>query len=231
MKLDTPTATMSKRGREDGEGDTNTPVKRARGDDGPRHAPTEEIEFARQLTQLLSFRQDGLPQLLHGIRSFKAFLESILYRKNEDTRERQLSILREYLESQKPADLKDTERPFLGQLWQAWSFGVQNHNDSLSISVSAVIALLVRVLSNLLDFRDFGYLLCRTTLQHQHMRLVKSGLDAPKHKDFVIAPCLRLLTEITTFDGGNLATEVYKRREQTFDVPSLRRNLGLFKTE
>jgi len=60
---------------------------------------------------------------------------------------------------------------------------------------------------------------------------VKRGLDAPKHKEFVISPCLRLATEVTSFDGGVLAREIYKRREQTFDVATLRWNLGLLRTE
>jgi len=142
-----------------------------------------------------------------------------------------MSILREYLDGQKPADVKDTERPFLGQLWQAWSFASQNNNDHLASSVSAILALLLRTISSLLDFREHGLLLCRTVLQHQHLRLVKRGLDAPKHKEFVISPCLRLLTEVISFDGGALARDAYKRREQTFDVATLRRNLALVKTE
>ena len=220
---------MSKRSNEDGA--TDRPPKRPRPEPQRTPATVEDIQFARQLTQLLTFRQDGIQQLLHGVRSFKAFLESILYHRDEDDRARQMSILREFLDSQRPADVKDLERPMLGQLWQAWSFANQNNNDHLASSVSAILALLLRTLSSLLDFRDIGLLLCRTILQHQHLRLLKRGLDAPKHKEFVISPCLRLVTEVTSFDGGVLAREVYKQREQTFDVSTLRRNLGLVKTE
>lgn len=219
---------MSKRTRLDD--DTARPPKRAK----PEHSqqqPVEDIQFARQLQQLLVFRQDGLQQLRNGIASFKAFLESILYHRDEDARPRQLSILREYLETQKPDDPKDTEKPFLSQLWQAWSFANQNNNDYLASSIGAIFALLLRTLSSLLDFRDHGLLLCRTVLLFQHLRLVKRGMDAPKHKDFVIQPCLRLLTELVSFDGGVLAREAYKRREQTFDITTLRRNLGLVRTE
>lgn len=219
---------MSKRRREQDE--TARPPKRAKPEN---NLPTavEEIQFARQLQQNLIFRQDGIPQLRSGILSFKAFLESILYHRDEDIRPRQLSILREYLDGQKPADENDQERPFLGQLWQAWSFASQNNNDHLTSAVSSVLTLLLRTLSSLLDFRDYGLLLCRTVLQHQHLRLVKRSLDAQKHKDFVISPCIRLLTEVTSFDGGVLSREVYKRREHTFDAASLRRNMGLVKTE
>ncbi|KAK3691263.1 hypothetical protein LTR37_018752 [Vermiconidia calcicola] len=207
--------------------DTDRPPKRSKSDQSHNLPAIEEIHFARQLQQCLAFRQDGIQQLRNGIASFKAFLESILYHKDEDNRARQLSILREFLNGEKPADIKDTERPFLAQLWQAWSFASQNNNDHLSSSVSAVLALLLKTLSSLLDFRDYGLLLCRTVLQHQHLRLIKKSLDASKHKDFLISPCLRLLIEVTSFDGGVLAREVFKRREQTFDSGTLRRNLGI----
>lgn len=220
---------MSKRQRE--QEDTARPPKRPKPDHQSQRAPIEEIHFARQLQQLLNFRQDGIQQLRNGIASFKAFLESILYHKDEEDRARQLSILREFLDSQKPADVADTERPLLGQLWQAWSFASQNNNDQLSTSISSIFALLLKTLSSLLDFRELGTLLCRTVLQGQHLRLVKRCLDAPKHKYFLISPCLRLLIEATSFDGGVLAREVYKRREQTFDIATLRRCLGFLKTE
>ncbi|EME41027.1 hypothetical protein DOTSEDRAFT_110593, partial [Dothistroma septosporum NZE10] len=190
-----------------------------------------EITFARQLQDFLVFRQDGIQQLRNGIASFKLFLESILYHKEEDNRGRQVSILREYLEKQKPADATDLEHPFLSQLWQAWSFANQNNNDYLASSVSAVLALLLKTLSGILDLREHGLLLCRTVLQNQHLRLVKRYLDAPKHKEFVISPSLRLLTEVASFDGGVLARELYKRREQTFDTRTLRRLLSLVKLD
>nr|POF03494.1 nucleolar pre-ribosomal-associated protein 1 [Quercus suber] len=224
---------MSKRSYEDD--DTSRPPKRSKAE-RPDHLyqpPTvQQIDYARQLQDLLVFRQDGIQELRNGIASFKALLESILYHRDEDIRPRQLSILREYLDSQKPPpNLPDTEQPFLHQLWQAWSFANQNNNDHLASAISAIIALLLRTLSGLLDYKEYGVLLCRTVLQRQHLRLVKRGLDAPPRKEYVISPCLRLLTEVAGFDGGALAKELYKRREQTFDVSSLRRNLGLVKTE
>lgn len=217
---------MSKRER--GEEDGDRPPKRARAEHQP--AQVFEVEYARDLQRYLVFRQDGeQQQLLNGIASFKAFLESILYHKEEDNRGRQISILREYLDTQKPADPKETEHPFLTHLWQAWSFANQNNKDYLASTVCAVLSLLLKTLSGILDFREYGLLLCRTVLQHQHLRLLKRCLDGPKHKDFIISPSLRLLIEVTTFDGGILAREVYKRREQTFDVSTIRRNLGLVK--
>nr|POE71936.1 nucleolar pre-ribosomal-associated protein 1 [Quercus suber] len=224
---------MSKRNNEDE--DTSRPPKRSKAERSENfyQPPTvQQIDYARQLQDLLVFRQDGIQELRNGVASFKALLESILYHRDEDIRPRQLSILREYLDSQKPPpNLPDTDQPFLHQLWQTWSFANQNNNDHVASAISAILALLLRTLSGLLDYREYGLLLCRTVLQHQHLRLVKRGLDAPPRKEYVISPCLRLLTEVVSFDGGVLAKEVYKRREQTFDVLSMRRNLGLAKTE
>lgn len=221
---------MSKRSRDIAQDDR--PPKRPK----PEHrnedrAQLEDIDSARQLQQLLTFRQDGIQQLRHGIACFKAFLDKILYQDNEDETARQLSILREFLESAKPADANDLEQPFLAQLWQAWSFANENHIDPLASSVSAIIALLLKTLSGNIDLREYGYLLCRTVLQYQHLRLIKRNLEAPKHKENVMSPCLRLLIEIASFDGGVLAKEVYKKRELTFDVGTIRRNLGLIRTE
>ncbi|KXS97862.1 hypothetical protein AC578_7649 [Pseudocercospora eumusae] len=220
---------MSKRDwEEEGDGD-DRPPKRVRAEHQP--PAVEEIHYARQLQQILTFRQDGIQQLRNGIASFKNFLEIILYHRDEEGRARQISILREYLESQRPTDPKNTEQPLLAQLWQAWSFANQNNNDHLASAVSAVIALLVKTLSGELSLREHGILLCRTALQHQHLRLLKRCLDAPKHKEFLISPSLRLITEIATFDGGVLAAEIYRKRESSFDISTVRRCLGLVKLD
>ncbi|KAJ8606691.1 hypothetical protein MRB53_040773 [Persea americana] len=231
---------MPKRPRTDELPASDGPPKRARPDE-PK-PPVEEIYYARQLQDLLVFRQDGVPQLMAGIASLKAFLESVLYHREEDARARQISILREWFETQRPATSGggggdgqaqrqdvESEKPFLAQLWQAWSFASQNGHEYLSSAIGAVLALLLKTLSGILDLREFGVLLCRTVLLEPHLRLVKRCLDAPRHKDFLISPCLRLMIEVVGFDGGALAREVYKRRDQTFDVPTLRRGLGMVK--
>jgi len=60
--------------------DDSRPPKRPKPE--PPHQAVEEIHFARQLQELLTFRQDGIQQLRAGIASFKAFLESICYHKD-----------------------------------------------------------------------------------------------------------------------------------------------------
>ncbi len=206
------------------------PPKRQKPTNAPPKPPQpEEVHTARQLQTLLAFNQDAIPELRIGIASFKAFLESILYYKDEDNRGRQLTILREYLYSEKPDDPNSKETPFLTQLWQAWSFASHNNNEQLVSSITALFALLVKTLSSLLEFKEQGLLLCRTLLQHQHLRLVKRSLEAPKQKDFLISPALRLLIEVSGFDGGGCARGVWRGREWCFDAVIMRRLVGSWK--
>jgi nucleolar pre-ribosomal-associated protein 1 len=51
------------------------------------------------------------------------------------------------------------------------------------------------------------------------------GLTANKSKEFVISPVLRLLRELSIFDGGVLAKHVFRARDQT--IKGLARNLSL----
>jgi len=110
---------------------------------------------------------------------------------------------------------------------QTWSFAAQTNNDHLLSAAVSVLALLLKTLSNHLEFRDHGIALCRTVLQPSQLKLLSRGLSAPKHKEFVISPCLRLLAEIVSFDGGAVARQVYSRRDFTFDPKVLARNLSL----
>lgn len=162
------------------------------------------------------------------IRSFKNFLDSILYDEDEHLKKERQTLLKEYLDSQKP---KHEDHVFLRDLEQAWSFASQIHNDSLFSSITAVLALLFRVISSFLDLRDHGFLLARMILQFNQIKLVSRGLSAPTHKEFVISPCLRLLTEITSFDAGALGRQLYAKRDFTFDTKIITRNLHHNKTD
>ena len=55
--------------------------------------------------------------------------------------------------------------------------------------------------------------LCHSLLKHDQLQLLDGGLSAPKFKEFLISPCLRLLTEIVSFDGGALSGSVFSRRD------------------
>ncbi|EOD49977.1 putative ribosome biogenesis protein [Neofusicoccum parvum UCRNP2] len=200
--------------------------------DAPRGPPpkAEEIHSSRQLQQLLIFQQDNTQQLRNGIHSLKVFLESILYPSDEYAVPRQRAILREFLDTQK-SRTADPDAPFLSNVIQTWSFASQSNNEQLSCAVVAVLALLLKTLSSNLELREYGTQLCRTILQVSQLKLVGRGLSAPKHKDYVISPCLRLLTEVVSFDGGAVAKQVYSKRDFTFDAKILARNLGIRRTE
>ncbi|EEP75875.1 conserved hypothetical protein [Uncinocarpus reesii 1704] len=52
-------------------------------------------------------------------------------------------------------------------------------------------------------------------LQKEQLKLFNRGLTASKSKEHLISPCLRLLTEIVSFDGGAVARIVYTNRHIT----------------
>jgi nucleolar pre-ribosomal-associated protein 1 len=112
---------------------------------------------------------------------------------------------------------------------QMWSYAAQSNSDPLFSATSAIVALLLKTLSNHIDFRDNGLLLCKTLLQQAQLRLLSRGMASPKNREFLISPCLRVLTEVVTFDGGILARSLYSKRDMTIDMQTLGRNLTLRK--
>lgn len=145
--------------------------------------------------------------------------------KSENENAERISLLKEYLESQKPADLDDRNTVYLEDLMKTWSFASQSNDDSLLSAVPAALALLLKTLSTILELSEYGIRLGRTLLQKPQQELIARGLTANKSKDFVISPVLRLLRELTIFDGGILAKQVFRARDQTFR--SLVRNLNI----
>jgi nucleolar pre-ribosomal-associated protein 1 len=157
-----------------------------------------------------------------GIQSFKLFLEGF---SEDDKKKFRLPILREYLQAQIPRGEDEKTSVYLADIMQTWSFASQSNNESLLSSVPAVLSLLLRTLSCILDLSELGLRLCRTLLQKGQLELVSRGMVAYKTKDHVISPPLRLLREITIFDGGSLARQVFRERDYT--LKALVRNLGL----
>ena len=99
---------------------------------------------------------------------------------------------------------------------QTWSFATQSNNDGLLSAIPAVLALLLKTISNLIDFREFGIQLCKTLMRKDQIKLFDRGLTANKTKEFLISPCVRLLTEVVSFDGGSSARRLYLQRDVTF---------------
>jgi nucleolar pre-ribosomal-associated protein 1 len=163
-----------------------------------------------------------------AIRKFKVFLETIVYPPDDEAVPRQRAILQEYLDSQRPTS-NDEEAVFLPNIMEAWSFAAQANSDKLFTAASAIVALLLKALSNHIDFREHALLLCKTVLQKPQLRLVSRGLSSAKNKEYLISPCLRVLTEVVCFDGGVLARHVWQNRDLTMDMNTLGRNLTVRK--
>ena len=79
-----------------------------------------------------------------------------------------------------------------------------------------MLALLLKMLSGSIEFRDVGNKLCKTFLQDSHIQLFDKGLSAGQAKEHLVSPCLRLLTEIVSFDGGRATKLLFRQREITF---------------
>lgn len=124
-------------------------------------------------------------------------------------------ILLEYLQSQ---TAKKSENPstHLADIVKTWHFAAQENVESLFSSVVAALALLLKTISTLIEFRDCGNHLCRSLLQDDQIKLFDRGLSANKAKKHLISPCLRLLTEIVSYDGGHSARIVFRQREVVF---------------
>lgn len=181
-----------------------------------------DIQSARQLKQTLAFDQDS-GRSKHGIQSLKAFLDSFSVEDADNSA--RVIILKEYLESQKPADDEEKSAVFLSDIMQTWSFASQANDESLLSAVPAVLALLLKTLSNILEMAEHGLRLGRTILQKRQLELIARGLTSNKSKEHVISPVLRLLRELSIYDGGALAKQVFRSRDYTFKT--LARNLSL----
>ncbi|KAG9241520.1 ribosome 60S biogenesis N-terminal-domain-containing protein [Calycina marina] len=179
-----------------------------------------EIRSARKLRQVLAFDQD-VTQSKKAIQSFKTFLESIA---STDDNSAQLSILKEYLEAQKPAE-DDESATYLGDLIRTWGLASELNHDSLLSALPAIFALLLKTISNSLDLTEYGLRIGRMLLLKPQQELISRCLTASKTKEFIISPALRLLREIITFDVGTMAKQVFRARDETFK--SLARNLRL----
>ena len=124
-----------------------------------------------------------------------------------------MKILKEYCNGQQ-ASQKYT--PTLLDIFKIWSFAAETRNESLLTNVPAILAQLLKLISTYLEFRDFGLSLCETLLYQDQVQLLERGLNAPAHKPHLTSPCLRLLTEVVSFDGGAVAADVFEKRDVLF---------------
>ena len=185
---------------------------------GPKSKDTQkvtDIRSWRDLQHVLAFNQDLGPQLRQNVQHFKAFLDNILYSDDTESQASGRKILLEYLGAGSAG--RDEGIPsHLSDLIQSWSFAAQTNNENLFSAIVAVIALFLKTISSGVEFRDYGNQICRTLLDDDQLKLLDRGLSASRVKGHVLSPCLRLLTEIVSYDGGTAARLVWRRKEITF---------------
>ena len=213
------------------EGDPHVKRRKVDIDEGSKKY-AEEIHSSQDLQRLLAFEQDTGPHVkqsmlsglvafqfnidkLPEIQMFKTFLDSIAYGEDTEIISAKKEILQDYLKSQ--VSSTDESNPiYLADIIQTWKFSTQANDEGLFSAVIAVLALLLKTISTLVEFRGYGNLLCKTLLQKEQIKLIDRGLSANRPKEHVVSPCLRLLTEIVSFDGGNAAKTLYLHRDVTF---------------
>ncbi|KAJ5894234.1 hypothetical protein N7495_005925 [Penicillium taxi] len=168
-----------------------------------------------QLRELLASQQNaGIAN--RGILQFKAFLMSIENGRETEKAQR-LEILKSYCDKQyTPAKEKEEQSICFPDIISTWNLGETSNHDHLLTNVPSVLAIFLKTISSELEFREFGLALCKFLLQKDQLKLVNRGLTSMKTKEHLISPCLRLLTEIVTFDGGAVAGQLYNRRHITF---------------
>ncbi|KAF7585954.1 hypothetical protein BBP40_009827 [Aspergillus hancockii] len=190
--------------------------KRRKLDSTQESEVTTDVTSHVQLRNLLTFQQNvnEVKQVrTKGIRKFKELLQVIGQTENEGEKANKFRILKAYCDSQ----ISHEEEPScFPDLIQSWNYADINNNESLLTVIPSVLALFIKTISTNLDFRDFGMALCKFLMRKDQLRFFNRGLTATKSKEHLISPCLRLLTEIVTFDGGAVARNIYAVRYITF---------------
>ncbi|KAH8434074.1 NPA1/URB1 family protein [Aspergillus melleus] len=188
-------------------------TKRRKLDSGEEATVQSDITSHTQLRAILTFQQN-IQETKQGLRKFKEYLLSIPQTENEGEKAKKFRVLKAYCDSQ--IAYNGEEASCFPDLIQAWGFADTNNNDSMLTMVPSVLALFLKTISSNLDFRDFGTALCKFLMQKEQLRFFNRGLTATKSKEHLISPCLRLLTEVVSFDGGAVARLVYGARYITF---------------
>lgn len=175
--------------------------------------PAITIASARDLRHLLTPQRNSPSGVKTAVQQFKDFLGDVTGTEKDGDPTKKLQILKEYSEEQISSNQQAVAFP---DLISIWSSAVETNNESILSSLPSLLALYLKTISSHLQFRDIGLSLCRGLLLKDQLRLLDRGLTATKTKEHLIAPCLRLLTEIVSFDGGEVATLVYSKRDTTF---------------
>ena len=173
--------------------------------------PAPDIKGAFELHDLLRFKQSTEREVKTGVDTFRSFLTRIDRNENADEKQVQLQVLKQYCDDQSASKKDELDFP---DLLSTWSFAAQSNTEAILSAVPAALSQFFRTIATELDFREFGASLCQSLLRSDQTQLIERGLSAPKSKEYLISPCLRLLTEVTSFDGGALVGNVFSRRDR-----------------
>ncbi|KIW33701.1 uncharacterized protein PV07_00529 [Cladophialophora immunda] len=174
---------------------------------------TSAINSSDHLHQLLQFPPSLSPEdIKAAVDRFTEFLSNL---SNEDSpdRARQLRALKKYCEEQSSASHEQVDFP---DLLSAWSNASQTNAEAALAAIPRSLTQFLKTISTHVDFRDFGISLCHSLLKRDQLRMIDRALSSPRSKEHLITPCLQLLTEIVSFDGGALASNVFSRRDYLY---------------
>ncbi|KAG0135253.1 hypothetical protein HOY82DRAFT_159464 [Tuber indicum] len=192
---------------------------------GPKLNP-EDIQTLRQLQSL--FGDFSKPvELNNGIQCFKAFLNRCS--KGEEVPDQvadfNLKLLKEWLEIQSKratdGDVGEGQVNAFGDILQVWSYASQKNSLSVLSSVVSSLAWLVRICSQNEDLKPSGFVLCKAILQQSYLKIIYRTLVS--NREHVVAPCLRMLTEVNRFDYGSACGILYSAFD--FTAKDITRNL------
>ena len=141
-------------------------------------------------------------------------MQNILRQKGNEESLSTHRIILSYLQSQ--VEGIETSRVQQVDLVQIWHQALNDHAENLFSATAGCLALLLKVISNLYDFIHVGNVLCEQLLHEDNLPLFEHGLSASRSREHLISPCLRLLKEISAFDGGKAANLLYRARHVTF---------------
>ncbi|KAF1990798.1 hypothetical protein K402DRAFT_460209 [Aulographum hederae CBS 113979] len=202
---------------------------------GPR-IPPEKITSSAQLSKLLTFQQDDVSRSRHGIQSLKVFLDSILYPPKTNAAPNddhgipgKKKILADFLafEGNKVAKEDPDRITFLENLFKTIACASENRWDDVFAAGIAVVALLLKTIASDLQLEQYGQLLCKIVLRRDVLQLVQRGLSLPKKQEFIVSPCLRLLTEVVSCGNEGISARFYKMKDYAFEVNVISRILAM----
>lgn len=170
----------------------------------------ENVTRADQIHQWLKFQQSADINVKNGINTFKDYLTAIPRSEDVAYQSRQYQILKEYCQWQKAAAENQVD---FYDILSTWSFAVDSNTEAVISAVSAALAQFLKTISGILELRIYGVALIDSLLRRDQSKLFEKCLQSPRTKPHLASPCLRLLTEMVSFDAGARSADFWFRRD------------------